>query len=444
MAEAELLNSKETEMSVLGTIMYDPGVFAHTKSSLVAEDFFFPENAAIFRAMKELSSAGNDINVKSVWNQLYKKGYTGITEEGITDMLTYRVDNAAFSAFVAQLAEFSGYRMLESGLRDVSSKLKKRTSDISTYCSALTSLARSALSKQGGASFSTGTGIAAATATMLDKERNSLAYTGIREIDDKLVDFDGKEISFIAGRPSSGKTSLMLQSARNNLERGARVGFLSMEMSVAKLVLRLLSARAQYNGEHIAKMTSSELRSHEKLSEALDWVSSVPLFIDDTGPFTLPGVLHSVRTLVYNHGVDVVYIDYVGLIKHTGGTMNEKMTDISRELKLISSELDIPLVIGSQLSRDVVKRGGSQRPNLADLRESGSLEQDASIVAFLYPDVEAIGDKMDVDKYMKDQSEVFVKFEIAKQRNGPVFVRDLLFKKPYGTFVLKEDELATY
>lgn len=802
--ESELLNSKDTELSVLGSIMYEPTLFTRVSSVITEEDFFYPENARVFQVMVSLFKSGRDINIKSVWNELYKQGYEAVTESEIAEMLHYRVDGESFVTFVSQMAEFSGFRLLENGLKRIGSSVKKRETGLAAYSTMMGELIRRVSSKEVHSEFSSGDSLASSFMELLRKEKNTLKYTGIPLIDNRLVDFDSKEISYLAARPGTGKeqaldapiltptgwvtmgdmyvgaeiiggdgtvqrvagvypqgvkdeyelvfsdgttatggiehlwvtktrterktsrngstgeiirpynsrpftvkttreimetlrcetlkdnrvnhsvpyvgaveflekdvpldpyilgillgdgslsvkkvsltsvdpeirnaalalkgtrevhsttrasgvnflqdsgvgsalselgllnkhswekfvpeayiynskevrtailqglldtdgsvgedsptieysttsphlrdgvmeitrslggratcktrmgrykkdgvyketrenyrvtlsfpegiepfrlsrkleryiprtrlpdkfimdvrptgrkvemqcimvdseehtyvtndytvthnTAMMLQSTRVNLESGARVGFLSMEMSVAKLMNRLISSRAEVNGEDMLKMSEEQFFAHDGLREALEWYSQQALFIDDTGPFTQNTVMQKIRKLVYDHGCDVVYIDYIGLIQATGtGSRNDQLSAISRELKGLSSELDIPLVIASQLSRDVVKRG-SHRPNLADLRDSGALEQDASIVAFLYPDVAALSgvDISDVDAYLKDQEEVFVKFEIAKQRNGPVFTRELIFRKPYGRFELKDDALSTY
>lgn len=427
--------------------MYDPTLYPRVLSTLAPEDFFYPENAEVFRAMGELFTAKLDINVKSVWNHLYrKKANVGLTESELLDMLTYRVDGEACMSFAIQLAEFSGYRVLERGVDKLSRSLARREGNLEYYSSQLAALVRTVSSKDVHGEFSTGDTLTASYYEMLNREKNTLKYTGIEAIDARLVDFDAKEISYLAARPGTGKSAMMLQSARVNLEQGARVGFLSMEMSVAKLMNRLVSSKAMFNGEHLLSMTGEELHKNDALREAVEWYSKQPLYIDDAGPFTREGVLQKIRKLVYDYGCDVVYIDYIGLIQIGGsGSRNDQLSTMSRELKGVAMELDIPLVIASQLSRDVVKRGNA-RPNLADLRDSGSLEQDGSIVAFLYPDVAALAtlDMPDIDTYLKEQEDVMVKFEVQKQRNGPVFTRNLVFHKPYGRFVLREEELATY
>lgn len=433
-----MLNSKETELSVLGTVMYSPELFARIVSTLSPEDFFYPENAQVFSAMQSLFTSNMDINIKTVWNHLYGQGYTGITESEVENMLSYRVDSAALLSFVAQLAEFSGHRILEQGIRRIDSSIRKKEGKLTDYLSSLNILIRQINAKDARQDFSTGEELVASFLEMMNRERNQLRYTGIESIDSRLVDFDAKEISYLAARPSVGKSAMLLQSVRSNLEIGARVGFLSLEMSVPKLMNRLVSAKAGVNGEKLLKATTVT----DEVKEALLWFKEKPLFLDDKGPFTQGAVMQKIRKLVYEHGCDVVYVDYVGLITGQGNNPNERLSSISRELKNVASELDIPLVIAAQLSRDVVKRGGT--PNLADLRDSGSLEQDASIVAFMYPDVAGISETADLESYLKEQEEVNIKFEIAKQRNGPLLTRDLIFQKFYGRFLLKDDALATY
>jgi replicative DNA helicase len=447
---SNVVSSKETEVSILGSVMMNPSIFARIVDVLKEEDFFYPENRMVYRTMINLFSRSIEINVKTVWNELYKLDYEQLTEQDLRGFLDYQVGGDTVISFATQIAEYSGLRLLHRGVGELNEDIQKNMRTLDEYASMLSNLANDITGKGLKQSLVTGKELIEDYLSMLDRDRSNISFTGLEAIDSQLVDFDAKETSFLAARPGTGKTAMMLQSARVNVEKGARVGFLSMEMDKTKLLNRMIAARAEVNGQELLNMSPSAFSSSEKLMDSLVWYSEQPLFIDDAGPWNNETVSQKIRKLVYEKGCDVVYVDYIGLIGATGflagQQRNQQLSEISSMLKNLSGELNIPILIASQLNRDVVKRV-DQRPNLSDLRDSGALEQDASIVAFLYPDISNFNPEItqeEIDKFVKDTDEVPVKFEIAKQRNGPVFTKSLIFQKPYGKFHLKESFYASY
>lgn len=447
-----LVSSRETELSILGSVMVDDSIFPRIVDFLKEEDFFYPETQRVYKVMISLFSRSIEINVKTVWNELYKTGYERLTEEELREFLDYQVNGDTVMSFVTQLTEYSGLRLLEEGTNKLTKDVQAKTQTLEEYASSLTQLANRISGKGVRQSLVTGKELIHDYLEMLGRDRSLIKFTGIESIDAQLVDFDAKETSFIAARPGTGKTAMMLQSARMNVEHGARVGFLSMEMDKTKLLNRLIAAQVGVNGQDLLNMKPEKFTSVPGLMDSLVRFSEQPFFIDDAGPWNNETVSQKIRKLVYDKGCDVVYVDYIGLIGAAGflgkQPRNQQLTEISSMLKNLAGELDIPLLIASQLNRDVIKRI-DQRPNLSDLRDSGALEQDASIVAFLYPDVSAFGLSTDitqeeVDKFVKDEEEVPVKFEIAKQRNGPVFTKSLVFEKPFGRFHLKDAFYKSY
>lgn len=445
-----VVSSIDTEISILGSVMVDDSIFPRIVDFIKEEDFFYPENRAVYKAMITLFSRGIEINVKTVWNELYKLNYQKLTESELRDFLDYQVNASTVISFATQIAEYSGFRILRRGIETVSKEVSSKTRSLDDYASMLTSLSNEITGKGLKQSLVTGKELIQDYLDMLARDRSNLQFTGIEAIDSQLVDFDSKETSFLAARPGTGKTAMMLQSARMNLERGARVGFLSMEMDKTKILNRMIASKAVYNGQDILNMKPETFSANEDLMNALVWFSEQPLFIDDAGPWNNESVKQKIRKLVYEKGCDIVYVDYIGLIGATGflasQPRNQQLTEISSILKNLSGELDIPLLIASQLNRDVIKRV-DQRPNLSDLRDSGALEQDASIVAFVYPDISSMSADVtqeEIDSYVKNSTEVPVKFEIAKQRNGPVFTKSLIFEKPFGRFHLKESFYQSY
>ena len=224
-----------------------------------------------------------------------------------------------------------------------------------------------------------------------------------------------------------------------------------MEMDNSKIMNRLISAKAKVDGTHMLHMSVDEFRADKRLMAALDWYKTVPLFIDDKGPYSNVTIPQKVRKMVYEHGCEVVYVDYVGLINASGSLVsaprNQQLSQISSDLKGLASELNIPIAAASQLNRDVTKRT-TGKPTLADLRDSGSLEQDASIVMFIYVDMNkfittGLNDG-DVDDYLKENDELYLKVSVDKQRNGPIITESVVLEKPFGLFTLSSDFNKTY
>lgn len=447
----DILNSKDTEISILGSVLYQPEMFSRVYSGVKSEDFYYPVHRTVFDVMAKLYANKLDINVKTVWNELYKSGYTGVTESELSDFMDYRVPVEAALSFASQVSEFSGYRLLQKEIEGISPAIKTRSKDLMDLASELSNLAKRIASKGVSSEFKTGDALLEAYLEMIRRPRSDKQLTGVEKIDKELYDFDAKEITLIAARPGTGKTALMLQSVRKNLELGSKVGFLSMEMDNSKLTARLISGLAGINGKILRNMSEDEQLSDANILGALKWIHEMPLFIDDAGPFNSHTVPQKIRKMVYEHGCNLIYVDYIGLIQAAGGLVsanrNDQLSHISGSLKGLASELDIPIVAAAQLNRESTKTV-TGRPTLANLRDSGALEQDASLVIFLYPDVEKMMmgglTQEDAEEYIEGQDRLNIKLEIAKQRNGSNFVENIIFDKPYGRFYLPSDLHRSY
>lgn len=440
----ELQNSREAEVSILGTLLVEPSGFSRVYSIIKEEDFFFPDTKKVFSTMYSLFVKGIEINLQTVLNHFKVEGYTGITDVELKEFLDYRVSIETAVSFSIQVAEFAGWRSLKFGLEKISDDVNSGVLSLPEVSQRLSSMVSNVSSKGLKDDIVHGPSMLHEYLEMLDRPKDLYAFSGIKFVDFNIYDFNPKELSFIAARPGSGKTAFMLQSALNNARRGNRVGFLSMEMERSKLFNRLISHRAKISGTRISRMSSEEFSQNAKLIAAAEELGNLPLFIDDTGPWTSDTVPKKIRKLFYEYGCNIIYVDYIGLIVGDGNIAsaprNQQLTRISADLKGLSSELAIPILAASQLNRDVEKRAVA-RPMLADLRDSGSLEQDASIVAFLYPNVPQMDDSVSL---LENESEVQVVLEIAKQRNGPVNQFELVFNKKFGLFESKDEKNATY
>lgn len=440
----ELQNSREAEVSVLGTLMVEPSGFSRVYAIIKDDDFFFPDTKKVFSTMYSLFVRGIEINVQTVLNHFKVEGYEGISEFELRDFLDYRVSVETAISFSVQIAEFSGWRSLKFGLEKLNEEVNSGKYSLTDVSQKISSIASTISSKGLKDDIVHGSSMLEEYLEMLDRPKNLYAFSGIKSIDFNIYDFNPKELSIIAARPGQGKSTYMLQSALANALRGNRVGFLSMEMERSKLFNRLVSHRSRISGTRISRMNSQEFSSNSKLVSAAEEIGNLPIFIDDTGPWTSEAVPKKIRKLFYEYNCNLIYVDYIGLIVGSGelasAPRNQQLTRISADLKSLASELAIPILAASQLNRDVEKRSTS-RPMLADLRDSGSLEQDASIVAFLYPNVSQADDSMSL---LENENEMPVILEIAKQRNGPVNQFELVLNKKFGLFESLEEKNATY
>jgi replicative DNA helicase len=333
------------------------------------------------------------------------------------------------------------------GLENISKDVKENPTSLSGVSQSLSLLVSNITSKGLRDDILHGSSLIEEYIGMLNRPKGLYTFSGIKEIDDNIFDFNPKELSYVAARPGYGKTTWMLQSAIRNVQKGNRVGFLSMEMERPKLINRVISHISEISGTKIVRMSSGEFRLNRKLTSALEEVSNYPLYIDDTGPWNSDTVPQKIRKMHYDYGCSLIYVDYIGLIMGAGhlasSQRNQQLSYISAGLKGLSSELGIPILAASQLNRDVERRS-EPRPTLADLRDSGSLEQDASIVGFIYPDVSKALISDSGTSVFGESYEVPTIFEIAKQRNGPVNQYELIFNKQFGKFVSRSEKNSTY
>ncbi|QSO49613.1 replicative DNA helicase [Alicyclobacillus mengziensis] len=252
--------------------------------------------------------------------------------------------------------------------------------------------------------------------------------TGYSELDRMTSGFQRSDLIIVAARPSVGKTAFALNIAQNVAVRaGLPVAIFSLEMSKDQLVQRMLCAEAYIDGH---KMRNGTLDDDDwpKLSMGVSTLSNSPIYIDDSPGITVPEMRAKLRRLKSEAGLGFVCIDYLQLIhgrRNSGENRQQEISEISRSLKQLARELEVPVVALAQLSRGVEQRQ-DKRPMLSDIRESGSIEQDADIVAFLYRD-----DYYDPESERKNIIEII----IAKQRNGPTGKVDLVFLKNFNKFV---------
>jgi len=253
------------------------------------------------------------------------------------------------------------------------------------------------------------------------KEGLSGIPSGFDKVDKLTSGWQPSDLIIIAARPGMGKTALTLSMARNMaVNSGAPVAFFSLEMSSVQLITRLISSETGLSSE---KLRTGKLEKHEweQLNVKVKALEKAPLFIDDTPSLSIFDLRAKARRLASQHGIKMIMIDYLQLMtaggsQKGGGNREQEISTISRNLKALAKELNVPVIALSQLSRAVETRGGTKRPVLSDLRESGAIEQDADIVSFIYrPEYYKI-DEWDDDERSPTAGQG--EFIVAKHRNG--------------------------
>ncbi|MBC7836798.1 replicative DNA helicase, partial [Acetobacteraceae bacterium] len=253
--------------------------------------------------------------------------------------------------------------------------------------------------------------------------------TGFKELDNMLAGLQKSDLIILAARPSMGKTSLALDIARQSaVAHGTVVGIFSLEMSAQQLVDRMVAAEARVNSWNLRTGHITGEEDFGRIKDAYDRLSSAPIFIDDQPGNNILKMRAVARRLKREHGLGLLVVDYLQLMVPTNARTNDNLvqqvTEISRSLKILARELDVPVLALSQLSRAVETRRG--KPRLSDLRDSGSIEQDADVVMFIHRD-----DKMNENSERPNIAEIL----IEKHRNGPVGSVELYFDEKRTTFM---------
>jgi replicative DNA helicase len=257
--------------------------------------------------------------------------------------------------------------------------------------------------------------------------------TGFTDFDKMTSGLHAGEMIVIAARPSMGKTSLAMNIAEHvTIDQRLPVGVFSLEMTADSLVLRMLCSRSRVNLRNVREGFLAE-RDFPKLTNAAGKLAGAPLFIDDTSGLSILQLRAKARRMWQQYGIKLFVVDYLQLLHSTArraDNRQQEIADISNGIKALAKELKVPIIVLSQLNRDLEKRGPGERPRLSDLRESGAIEQDADLVGLLYRETKGKDD----DEPEFEQDALPVKLFVAKQRNGPTGDVDLTFLRSYTRF----------
>ncbi|MBX3299423.1 MAG: replicative DNA helicase [Acidobacteria bacterium] len=435
MLERSLPSSEEAERVILGLILLDNGKIAAAIEGLKPDDLYIPFHRRVFSAMIKLFERQSAITPVLILEEMRRDGGTD-APGGVTTItnLTYGVPHyGEIDEFVKVVKDKSVLRQLIRTCNSiVSEALEQELEADLVLDNAEQSIFRLAETRAN-EGFATIPDIATRIMARIEQYRENPRRgitgltTGFVALDDLTSGFQRSDLIIVAGRPSMGKTAFCLTLAQNAaLKAGAVVAIFSLEMSKDQLVARMLASEARIDS---ARFRNGHIFQSElpRLSGAIQSLSEAKIFIDDTASISPLEIRAKARRLYAEQKqLDLIVIDYLQLMGNAGRfeSRQQEVSKISRELKAIARELDVPVVALSQLSRAPESRN-PPRPMMSDLRESGSIEQDADVVAFIYRD----------DYYNREGAEEGVaEILVAKQRNGPTGDIRLAFLKEFTRF----------
>lgn len=430
-------HNMEAEQAVLGAIFLEPSTIITATELLVPEDFYRTSHQLIFSVMMGLSERNEPVDVVTVTNALQTS--KRLEEIGGVSYLAELAGSAPTAAnieyycsIVAEKATLR--RLIRTATQIVSDSYTREDAVEGILDDAERKILEVAEQKRGG-EFQSIKDILMETydnIEMLQKRQDDVTGTptGFLELDRMTAGFQKSDLIIVAARPSVGKTAFALNIAQNvAIKNEANVAIFSLEMGARQLAMRMLCAEGNIDAQ---KLRTGKLEDEDwqKLTYAMGSLSRAGIYIDDSPGIRINDIRSKCRRLKQEKGLDMVIIDYLQLIMGSGGAnrqenRQQEVSEISRTLKAMARELDVPVIALSQLSRGVESRQ-DKRPMMSDIRESGSIEQDADVVAFLYRD----------DYYNKEsEKQNIIEIIIAKQRNGPVGTVELAFVKEYSKFV---------
>ncbi|MCC7404290.1 MAG: replicative DNA helicase [Bdellovibrionales bacterium] len=431
----------DAEKSILGGLMADPEVWNDIADQIAEEDFYKPAHRKVFAAIRELGRKGLPADLVTVGNSLMENGDFELV--GGSSYLVELFEATPTAANISHWCKIVREKALLRKVITSSQGFIERAFDqdfenVDGFLNSIESEVFALAEKKEASGLIQANDIVKASLERLEElYSKKLAVTGIPtgwpDMDTLTSGFQPGELIIIAARPSMGKTAFCLNVAGNAaLSEKKTVAFFSVEMDRQSVLLRMLASAS--------KVSLTDLRvghipdsAWPKLINAAASLSETNLFIDDTSGISPYEILAKCRRLKAKHGLDMIIIDYLQLmsLKQRVESREREVSEISRTLKAIAKELKVPVIALAQLNRGVEGRQ-NRRPMLSDLRESGSIEQDADVIMMLYRE----------DYYEKDNPDIrgIAEIIVAKQRNGPTDTVKLLWKPEFGQFVSFEEQ----
>lgn len=425
----------EAEQAIIGAIFLEPSSLTIASEILLPDDFYRASHTKVFTVMLELFEKGEPVDLVTVTSELADRK---LLEEigGVTYLsdLTNSVPTAANIEYYARIVEEKAIlRRLIRAATTIATDGYNRDDDVESLLNDAEKSILDVANRKNTGGFRNIKDVLVNVYDNIEVLHNRKGDvtgipTGFADLDRMTAGFQRNDLIIVAARPSVGKTAFALNIAQNVATKtDENVAIFSLEMGAEQLVMRMLCAEGNINAQSLrtGKMTEDDWK---KLTMAMGSLSNAGIFIDDTPGIRVGEIRSKCRRLQQEHGLGMILIDYLQLIQgngRSGENRQQEVSEISRSLKALARELSVPVIALSQLSRGVESRQ-DKRPMMSDIRESGSIEQDADIVAFLYRD----------DYYDKEtENRNIIEIIIAKQRNGPVGTVELAFVKEFNKFV---------
>lgn len=427
-------NDANAEDSVLSSMIFDREAIATAYELLKSEDFYRPDNQGLFETMIELFTIGVPVDFVTLSNKLIEKGILGSV--GGRDRVAALASGFSTSANIRHhakiVADKSLLRRLIKAAGNIEANCYEQRDEADYVLEKAEKEIFAIAQKRGASDFLAMNEILLKTLDKLDEIARSKGKitgiaTGFTDFDNRTAGLQPSDLILLGARPSMGKSALLLNIAHNvAIKKGIPTAYFTLEMSRDQCATRILCGEANIDAQ---KLRTGDLNDDDwlKIAEAIGPLSQGALYIDDTPGISVNELRAKCRRLKMEKGLGLIMVDYLQLMT-TGGkseSRQQEISEISRGLKAVAKELDCPLFTAAQLSRAVEARS-DHRPMLSDLRESGAIEQDADVVAFLYREEYY---KPETEK--KNQAELI----IAKQRNGPTGTVELTWLSRYTKFV---------
>lgn len=422
----------EAEQSVLGSMLIDKAAIASAAETLEGEDFYRDSHKIIFKSIKELYQ--KDIPVDMITLIEHLRSTEKLDEAGgisyITEISGSVPSTANLTSYIQIVEDKAILRRLIRSATEIIETSYNKQDDVDAVVDLAEKNVFNISEKKNTSDFEPMSTVLERGFEEIERIYNNKGETtgvpsGFKDLDEKTSGFQSGDMVLIAARPSMGKTTFALNLAQHAaLRAGKSVAIFSLEMSKEQLAYKLLCAEANVD---MLKLRTGDLdeRDWENIARASGPLADAKIFIDDTAGVSIMEMRSKCRRLKMEHGIDMILIDYLQLMSGSGGeSRQQEVSEISRSIKAIAKELKCPVIALSQLSRAPEQRA-DHRPMLSDLRESGSIEQDADLVMFLYRD-----EYYDKESEDKNVAECI----IAKQRNGPVGTVKLAWLGQYSKF----------
>ncbi len=441
MAERKMPHNIDAEMSVLGAMFLSKYAMQKACEELIQESFYLESHSRIFEVLKSLNDKNIPIDITTVTNELENKKLLGNIGgvEYLSEILNYTPSAANIEYYIQIVKEKALRRTLADKASQIATSCYEDDTDVNEILDEAEQKIYSVSKERKASEFKSISEVLNkfhSDLEQLSKNKSDITglASGFSDLDKLTSGFHENELIIIAARPSVGKTAFALNVATNiarNTDKS--VALFSLEMGPEQLVSRMISMVGGVEGK---KLTTGKLEHQDwlKVGEAMSILGETNIFINDSSSITIGELRAQCRRLASSpKGLGIVIIDYLQLISggaKYAGNRQQEVSDISRSLKAMAMELNVPVIALAQLSRSVEQRKEDKRPILSDLRESGSIEQDADIVAFLHrEDYQNVAPEIDTSNISE------IELIIRKHRNGPIDTVNLIFQKNINKFV---------